>query len=176
MTLITTPRTAPLGGLGALLGWLVGSVLCIRRAHVAAAMRRAGVDPSLAAAFYRSLGRSLVEVLWIAIGGRRTARIEPASLDRFRAALSKGRGVVIAASHTGNFELAAWHAASICSLLVIAKPQSVRLADFLLRKGADVNARDKKGGTPLDVAVDKGRKSVITFIREQGGRRGKDLK
>src|SRR5437868_15206077 len=51
--------------LGALLGWLAGSVLRIRRAQVEAAMRAAGVDdaPAQARAMYRSLGVSLVEFL-----------------------------------------------------------------------------------------------------------------
>ena len=116
--------------IGAFLGWIVGSVLRIRRAHVRHAMRRAGIDPALASAFYRSLGRTVVEMLW----PRTEARIELKSLRRFRSALARGRGVVIAASHTGNFELAAWHAASIAPLLAITKTQSVKLVDQILRK------------------------------------------
>jgi KDO2-lipid IV(A) lauroyltransferase len=127
--------------IGALLGWFVGSVLRIRRAHVGEAMRRAGIDPALAAAFYRSLGRSVVEMLW----HRNDVRIEPESLRRFHAALEKKRGVVIAASHTGNFELAAWHAASIAPLLAITKTQSVRLVARILRRLRDAHGMRTHG-------------------------------
>lgn len=131
-----------IAALGSLLGWFVGSVLRIRRAHVRQAMRRAGIDPLLAAAFYRSLGRSVIEMLW----PRAEAFIEPESLRRFRGALEGGRGVVIAASHTGNFELAAWHAASIVPLLAITKTQSVALVDRLLRKLRTAHGMKTHGG------------------------------
>jgi KDO2-lipid IV(A) lauroyltransferase len=115
--------------LGAILGWLVGSLLRIRRAHVAASMERAGLDPALAPFFYRSLGRSTVEMLFGA-----EARIDDRSLARFRTALAKGRGVVIAASHTGNFEIAMRFAATLAPLLAVTKRQSVRIVDWLIRK------------------------------------------
>src|SRR5580704_10546612 len=51
--------------LGALIGWLAGSVLRIRRVHVERAMDRAGIARSFAPAMYRSLGSSLVELLWL---------------------------------------------------------------------------------------------------------------
>jgi KDO2-lipid IV(A) lauroyltransferase len=49
-----------------------------------------------------------------------------------RDAIAKGRGVVLAASHTGNFELAARHAATLVPLLAITKRQSVRIADRIV--------------------------------------------
>jgi lauroyl/myristoyl acyltransferase len=93
--------------LGALLGWLAGSVLRIRRAHVEAAMRAAGVaSPAAAArAMYASLGRSVFEFLWLAVRGApalAAVRVDEASRAAWDGACAKGRGVVVAASHTGN--------------------------------------------------------------------------
>lgn len=104
---------------GALLGWVAGSVLRIRRAHVEGAMRVAGVrNPARAArAMYRALGASLVEFLAMAWGGRvgdgvvRLAAVEEGSREAWRAvratARARGTGLVLAASHTGNWDLAA---------------------------------------------------------------------
>lgn len=123
-----------LGTLGSILGWLAGSVLRIRRAHVEEAMRLAAVPDERvgARAMYRALGRSAVEFLWL---GRRKARIEAhasihaESLGPWRDAVGRGRGVVIAASHTGNWDLAACAMAREVDLLVVTKRLSVRSLD-----------------------------------------------
>jgi KDO2-lipid IV(A) lauroyltransferase len=106
-----------LGVLGALVGALVGSVLRIRRAHVTLAMARAGVErPGRAASgMYASLGRGLFELLWL--GGRPREEplrvvIDEASAERFAQALARGRGVVVATAHTGNWDLTACAAAA----------------------------------------------------------------
>jgi len=54
--------------LGAALGLLAGSVLRIRRRHVEASMRAAGVAEAraVARAMYASLGVGLLELLWLA--------------------------------------------------------------------------------------------------------------
>jgi KDO2-lipid IV(A) lauroyltransferase len=111
---------------GRVVGWLAGSVLRIRRAHVQGAMSAAGVEaPSReAGAMYDALGRSALEFLWIARRGRELAlhvAIDPASAARWRAALEGGRGVVIGASHTGNWDLAACAIAREVELLVVTK-------------------------------------------------------
>jgi Kdo2-lipid IVA lauroyltransferase/acyltransferase len=120
--------------LGALLGWLAGSVLRIRRAHVERAMRAAGVEqPSRQArAMYRALGTSVFEFLWMAARGVAVldvVTIEPASRARWAQALSEGRGVVVAASHTGNWDLSACAIAREVELLVVTKRLSVRWLD-----------------------------------------------
>jgi Kdo2-lipid IVA lauroyltransferase/acyltransferase len=123
-----------LAGLGRRVGWLAGSVLRIRRAHVERAMGVAGIgSPARAAgAMYEALGRSALEFLWLA--GRdaelsRHVAIDPSSVERWRAAVAGGRGVVIAASHTGNWDLAACAMAREVELLVVTKHLSVASID-----------------------------------------------
>ena len=124
---------------GAVLGWLAGSVLRIRRSAVETAMGRARVpDPrGVAASMYRGLGTGVFELLWLA--GVRAERREAAVRehvqldDDFAVALHEAceRGpVVLAASHTANWELAAFGAAQALAaqgrrLAVVVKPQSV---------------------------------------------------
>jgi KDO2-lipid IV(A) lauroyltransferase len=123
-----------LRALGGLLGWLAGSVLRIRRAHVEASMRAAGVArPGVEArAMYAALGQSAVEFLWLALRGPRAlehVRIDEASRARWDQALSRGRGVVVAASHTGNWDLAACAIAREVELLVVTRRLSIRWLD-----------------------------------------------
>ncbi|MDP9036769.1 MAG: lysophospholipid acyltransferase family protein [Myxococcota bacterium] len=120
--------------LGAILGWFVGSILRVRRAQVEAAMRRAGIacPPREAAAMYRSLGASVWEFLRLC--GRRSEMIrgvgfQAGSAVRWARALGQGRGVVVAASHTGNWDLVACAIARHVELLVITKRLRVRWLD-----------------------------------------------
>jgi KDO2-lipid IV(A) lauroyltransferase len=117
---------------GEALGALVGGALRVRRAHVERSMERAGVAAPAEAArgMYRALGTSALELLWLA-GEKR----DPSALVRFdataREALgdARRRGAVIAASHTGNWDLAACAVASRAPLLVVTKHLSVRFVD-----------------------------------------------
>jgi KDO2-lipid IV(A) lauroyltransferase len=125
---------AALEPLGRALGWIAGSLLRLRRAHVEGAMRRAGVaSPAREArAMYASLGRSAFEFLWLARRGDEALGhvvIDPASVVAWRAARAGGRGVVIAASHTGNWDLAACALARDVALLVVTKRLSARSID-----------------------------------------------
>jgi KDO2-lipid IV(A) lauroyltransferase len=111
---------------GALLGWLAGSVFRIRREHVEDSMRAAGIARPAreARAMYASLGMSALEFLWMAIRGARVlecAGFDPLSRERWNDALEQGRGVVVAASHTGNWDLAACAVAQEVELLVVTK-------------------------------------------------------
>jgi KDO2-lipid IV(A) lauroyltransferase len=145
-----------LGWAGALVGWLAGSVLRIRRAHVEEAMRAAGVEAPAKAArgMYRSLGASALELLWLARRGdeaTRHVRIDRASEERWRGALARGRGVVIAASHTGNWDLAACAVARDVELLVVTKRLSLRSIDGFwqsTRAGRGVRLVDAVGAVP----------------------------
>jgi KDO2-lipid IV(A) lauroyltransferase len=97
-------------------------------------MRAAGLErPATAArAMYRSLGVSALEFLWMAANGRAALRhvaVDAASLAPWREALGRGRGVVIAGSHTGNWDLAACAVAQQVELLVVTKRLSVQSID-----------------------------------------------
>jgi Kdo2-lipid IVA lauroyltransferase/acyltransferase len=163
-----------LASLGRGLGWLVGSVLRIRRGHVVDSMRIAGVaEPEVAAnAMYASLGRSALEFLWLARHGERALAnvvVDEASRPAWGEALAKGRGVVVAATHTGNWDLAACAIARDVELLVVTKHLSqasvdrfwqstrarlgVRLADA---SGAMARAREALGrGGAVAMMIDQ---------------------
>lgn len=123
--------------LGAALGWLCGSALRIRRALVEQAMGRAGVEdaPRAARAMYRRLGRGLLELLWLGGAREREALLsrvtfDPAAERAIDEALARGP-VVVLATHTGNWELAAAGAARLLAargrrLSVVGKPMGAR--------------------------------------------------
>jgi Kdo2-lipid IVA lauroyltransferase/acyltransferase len=130
------PRGA-LRACGAVLGmtaWALG----IRRAHVLAAMRRARIDRAARAArrMYRALGTGVFELLWM-MGHRRPvgamADFDETSRRALEAARAKGRGIVLAASHTGNWEIAACRLAEEGSLLAVTKALRVRGFDGFTR-------------------------------------------
>jgi KDO2-lipid IV(A) lauroyltransferase len=134
------PR-ASLPRLGAALAWLVGAVLRVRRVHVESAMKRAGIVrsrvPALAAEMYRSLGTSVVEILWLA-AHRNVPASELASIDEWSHAIlsgahERGCGVVLATAHAGNWELAAAALAERYPLTVVVKPMSVGWVERLCR-------------------------------------------
>jgi KDO2-lipid IV(A) lauroyltransferase len=136
MTAVGPPRVAQLlvRLAGCVLGWVAGSVLRIRRHHVEASMRMAGVmrPREQARRMYRALGMSAIEFLWLASSGRRAlahVRIDQGSVAPWRQALSHGRGVVVAASHTGNWDLAACAVAHDVELLVVTKHLRIRWLD-----------------------------------------------
>ncbi len=118
---------------GALIGFIAGSLLRIRRAHVVESMTRAGVaNPKRAAsAMYRALGISAVEFLCLGASENSSAdaEVEKASQASLQNARALGRGVVIAASHTGNWDLAACAIAKQLPLLVVTKRLKMRWID-----------------------------------------------
>lgn len=128
-----------LGRAGAVLGWVAGSVLRIRRAAVEDAMTRAAVRApgAAASAMYRSLGEGVLELLWLAGASPRRrdealrthVRLDE-DLDLALYEAAERGPVVLAASHTGNWELVAYGAAQVLAkhrrrLAVVVKPQSV---------------------------------------------------
>jgi Kdo2-lipid IVA lauroyltransferase/acyltransferase len=101
-------------------------------------MDRAGIARSFAVAMYRSLGASLVELVWLALRpGLPVSRLVTLD-DDLRGALerahARGRGVVIATAHAGNWELAAAAIAERHPLTVIAKPMHVGWVDRFCRE------------------------------------------
>lgn len=97
-------------------------------------MRVAGVEQPEreARAFYAELGISAVEFLALAVRGSKALEhvwIDEPSRARWNEALALNRGVVVAASHTGNWDLAACAVARERELLVVTKHLSVRWLD-----------------------------------------------
>jgi len=50
------------------------------------------------------------------------------------------------------------------------------VAALLLAKGAEVNARDKSGATPLGGAIRRKQTETADLLRKHGGKTGKELK
>jgi ankyrin repeat protein len=47
---------------------------------------------------------------------------------------------------------------------------------LLIAKGADVNAKDVKGGTPLDSTILYDQAQIAELLRKHGGKTGAELK
>lgn len=160
--------------LGALLGWVAGSVLRIRRAHVEAAMAAAGIGRpgEQARAMYAALGMSAVEFFGMAVRGRAAlgcVRIDEASRGRWERVLAEGRGVVVAASHTGNWDMAACAIAQEVELLVVTKHLSIRWMDRVwqaTRARLGVELSDAWGAIARGRAVLR-RRGVVAMIIDQ---------
>jgi Kdo2-lipid IVA lauroyltransferase/acyltransferase len=133
--------------LGAVLGFIAGSVLRIRRRHVDESMERIGARKA-ARAMYRALGTSVIELLWLACMSK--ARRD-AMLDRYVDLEGVPSGAaVLAASHTGNWELAAAAVARTRPLFVVAKPFTSSWFDrFVARMRARLGIRtiDPRGAS-----------------------------
>lgn len=100
-------------GAGALLGWVAGAVLRIRRPVVDENLTRAFPDRDegwrrrVAVASYRHLGREAVATFRLSGEPREVmvAHTEVVGLDALREALADGRGAVVASGHLGNWEV-----------------------------------------------------------------------
>ena len=125
--------------LGAPLAWLAGTLLGIRRAHVEAALSRAQLaNPrATASAMYTSLATGVMELLWLAGAPRRelasVVSVDPDSAVVMDEVLASHRGAVFAASHTGNWELAACAMAARVPLSVLVKRVSIGGFDRFMR-------------------------------------------
>jgi len=143
-----------LRALGAGLGFVAGSVLRIRRRHVEEAMALGGIEePGRAATgMYRALGASVFEFLWLAGGDaarlESIVAIDAASEKALAEARAKGRGVVLSATHTGNWDLAACAIARRMPLLVVTKRLKVKSLDRFwqsTRRGYGVSLCEASG-------------------------------
>jgi KDO2-lipid IV(A) lauroyltransferase len=99
---------------------------------------------------YAALGASAIEFFWMAwrgAGALAHAQIEAGSVAAWREVLARGRGVVIAATHTGNWDLAACALAQQVELLVVTKRLRVRWLDrFWQSTRARLGVRLAEGG------------------------------
>ncbi len=150
-------------------------------------MERAGLGGK-ASAFYLELSRNVVELLVLA--GKKKGDLGVRLTSKTRAAMARARGgeggkrpVVIAASHTGNWEAAAFALARLEPVAVVAKRQGVSSVErfihatrarfgvtVLLPRGAMANAADAlaKGtivAMPIDQAPDRAEHGdVVDFL------------
>jgi KDO2-lipid IV(A) lauroyltransferase len=112
--------------------------LRIRRAQVEAAMKRAGVarPAQEARAMYGALGAGAVELLALSRdhGVLANVAVDAASRERWSEAVRARRGVVLAASHTGNWDLAACAIAREIELVVVTKHLSAGSLDAFWQK------------------------------------------
>jgi KDO2-lipid IV(A) lauroyltransferase len=159
------------GWLAALVAWLAGSALRIRRAHVESAMRRAGVPHPAkeARAMYRALGLGAVELLALSRdqGLLATVEVDEASRARWASAVRAGRGIVIAASHTGNWDLAACAIARDVELVVVTKHLRARALDAFwqqTRSARGVHLVDAEGALAVARAAVRRGAAVAIMI------------
>jgi ankyrin repeat protein len=95
---------------------------------------------------------------------------------------------ILAAAYNGNIEAVKQHLAAGTdvdvkggfadgtSLHYAAANGHKEIAELLITKGADVNAKDEDGGTPLDVAISFRQTETADLIRKHGGKTGEELK
>lgn len=154
--------------LGAALGLIWFHALRIRRRTVLENLARAFPDlPAVerlarARAAYRHFGISALELLRLAemSPGEVTARVHASGMERFRAAAERGRGVVIATAHFGNFDLLA------CSQALAGVPLAIVSRDL---KGRGANAFWMASRRATGLAIfpeDGGALAVARWLRQ----------
>ena len=178
-------RVLPAGaarGVGAALGWLAGSVFRVRRKVVDRNLSRAFPNASrswrrrVASASYRHLGRESVMTFLLAGASpervRAITRVE--GLQELEAALARGKGVVVATGHLGNWELgAAALSARGIPVDAVVQVQRNRRFDAELRKareGLGVQVISKQDA-PRGVLSSLRRGRLAALVADQNVRR-----
>ena len=95
---------------------------------------------------------------------------------------------ILAAAYHGNIEAVKQHFAAGTDVDVkggfadgtplhyAAANGHKEIAELLITKGADVNAKDEDGGTPLDVAIQFKELETADLLRKHGGKTAEELK
>jgi len=68
------------------------------------------------------------------------------------------------------------HGGKLNSIHAAARAGNDEAVKEFLAAGADVNAKDKKGGTPLDWAIGLNHTKTANLLRKHGGKTGEELK
>jgi ankyrin repeat protein len=58
----------------------------------------------------------------------------------------------------------------------VAKGGHMKIAELLIAKGADVDAKNVDGETPLDLAISRKHPETADLLRKHGGKTGEELK
>lgn len=161
------PEGAALG-LGAMLGWLGGSFLRVRRAdvdrHLALAFpeKDAAWRRRVARSSYAHLGREAVSTFRVTARGPEevVARTTMVGFEAFQAAVAEGRGVILVTGHLGNWELggAAFSARGL-PVDAVAKRMANRLFD------ADLEASRRRVGVRL-VELSEAPREALHSLRQ----------
>jgi len=172
-----------LGAPAAVLGWFVGSILKVRRAHAVAAIQRAGLEHArtVAGDVYRSLAHVVFETLWVA--GRPDHSLQtliepaPGAEPLLRQCANHGRGLIVASAHTGNWDLLACGMAATVKVHVVTRHMSWTAADRFWQQ-----SRERRGVTAVeapDVMRSTGRElargGVVAFMLDQAPERGRGV-
>ena len=95
---------------------------------------------------------------------------------------------ILAAAYNGNIEAVKQHLAAGTDVNVkggfadgtplhyAAANGHKEIAELLIEKGADLNAKDEDGGTPLDVAIQFKELETADLLRKHGGKTAEELK
>ena len=95
---------------------------------------------------------------------------------------------ILAAAYNGNIEAVKQHLAAGTDVNVkggfadgtplhyAAANGHKEIAELLIEKGADLNAKDEDGGTPLDVAIQFKELETVDLLRKHGGKTAEELK
>lgn len=124
----------PARSFAALLAFVVGDALRVRRRHVESAMVRAGVDDASrwARQMYRNLALGLCELFLMALRPSSRAFAGVALPEPTMAEIAAwGRGAVVATAHTGNWDVCACAVARVAPLSIVTKTLRVRWLDAL---------------------------------------------
>ncbi len=161
------PERAALS-LGAVLGWLCGVVLRIRRSdvdrHLAFAFpeRDTAWRRRVARASYAHLGREAVSTFRVTSRGpvEVVARTTMVGFEAFQAAVAQGRGVILVTGHIGNWELGG---AAFSSRGLPVDAVAKGMANPLF--GADLEASRRRVGVRL-VDLPQAPREALRSLRE----------